>query len=462
MTLFARSGLRRFMSPAMPAGEAAPTRRILRGALNGAAAAALLAGCADAGAPERAAAPAPRPAAEAAKPAPAAAPKPAPRPQTPAEIAAGFAAWKAGFRPKAIAEGVPPALFDRAFATVSANERVMRLDAFQPEFVRPIWEYLDTAVSDQKVAKGREKLAANARLLADIESRYGVDRQIVAAIWGVETQFGDIRGDINVFEGLGTLAFDGRRQDFAESQLIAAFRIVERGEISPEAMIGSWAGAMGHTQFIPTSYLDYAADYDGDGRKNIWGEDPADALASTAQYLSKFGWKKGEPWGVEVKLPRGFELSLADDGTRRSVAEWRALGVTLADGRALPDHGEASILLPAGAQGPAFAAFQNFRVIKRYNNATSYAMAVGLLGERILGAPEHDFGWPRDQRKMAIEEMKEVQALLNRLGYPAGVPDGIIGPNTRGAARDFQIAKGLPADGFVNAPLLDALRAAAR
>ncbi|MGG7566529.1 lytic murein transglycosylase [Rhodovulum sp. DZ06] len=432
-----------------------------RRALAAAGLAALAAGCASAGAPENAAAPTPRPAAE--TPAPQAAktaPRPEPRPMNPAEMERSFAAWRADFRARALAQGVSAALFDQAFANVRPNTRVMELDAFQPEFVRPIWAYLDSAVSDTRVTTGREKRAALAPLLAEIEDRHGVDREAVLAIWGVETNFGTIRGSINVFEALGTLAWHGRRKDFAEEQLLAAFRIVAAGEITPEAMVGSWAGAMGHTQFIPTSYLAYAADHDGDGRRNVWGEDPGDGLASTAAYLARFGWEQGAPWGAEVKLPAGFDLSLADQKIRRSPEAWSALGVTAADGGPVPAHGEASIILPAGASGPAFAVFNNFRVIKRYNNATSYAMAVGLLAQRIGGAPDPAYAWPRDQRRMSVEEMKEVQALLNGLGFNAGVPDGIIGPNTQGAIRAFQRSRGLPADGFVNAPLLDALRGA--
>jgi membrane-bound lytic murein transglycosylase B len=430
---------------------------------------ALLAGCAAAEAPATAGAPparpaqnAPqRPAQNAATPVPVPRPDPAVEARAAAEADMSFAAWRADFRGRAIAAGIPAALFDQAFAGVKLNPRVEELDAYQPEFVRPIWAYLDSAVSDTRVARGREQRAALVPLLAEIETRHGVDREVVLAIWGIESNYGSNRGAINVIEALATLAHQGRRREFAEQQLIAALKIIQGGEISARAMVGSWAGAMGHTQFIPTSYADYAVDETGDGKRDIWGDDPSDALASTAAYLARFGWQKGAPWGTEVTLPRGFDLSLADQAIRRGVGTWTALGVTGPGGGLVADHGEASIILPAGADGPAFAVFQNFRVIKRYNNATSYAMAVGLLGQRIGGAPADDFAWPRGQRTLTVDEMSEVQALLNRLGHPAGIPDGIIGPNTQGAIRAFQRARRLAPDGHVSAPLLDALRAAA-
>ncbi|MFT6775077.1 MAG: membrane-bound lytic murein transglycosylase B [Paracoccaceae bacterium] len=453
--------------------------RARRGALAVAIALIALTGCASADAPATSAAPAPRPGAQdsapAAAPKPAASPAtsataaspiPAPRPdpaataRAAAEELASFAAWRAAFRVRALAAGIRPALFDRAFQGVTPNARVTELDAFQPEFVRPIWAYLDSAVSATRVAKGREKRAELSRLLADIETRHGVDRDVVLAIWGIESNFGANRGNIGVIEALATLAHHGRRQEFAETQLIAALRILDAGEVAPDAMRGSWAGAMGHTQFIPTSYADYAVDQTGDGKRDVWGEDPSDALASTAAYLARFGWTQGAPWGAEVRLPSGFDLSLADQSVRRGAGVWSALGVSLANGAPLPDMGEMSIILPAGADGPAFAAYPNFRVIKRYNNATSYAMAVGILAQRIGGAADPAFAWPRDQRTLTVAEMSEVQALLGLLGHPAGVPDGIIGPNTQAAIRAFQRARGLVPDGHVSAPLLDALRAA--
>ncbi|MEO0999552.1 MAG: lytic murein transglycosylase [Pseudomonadota bacterium] len=313
-------------------------------------AAGALAGCAEAEAPPTATAPAPRPES--------------------VSVGASFTAWREGFRPRALAAGIAPATFDAAFAGVGVSAEVLERDAFQPEFTRPIWEYLDRAVSEARVANGRENLAARRAALDAISARYGVEPQVIVAVWGLESAYGAVRGDLGVIESLATLAHQGRRRSFGEEQLIAALRILQAGDTNPASMRGSWAGAMGHTQFIPTSYLEYAVDFTGDGRRDIWGEDPTDALASTANYLSRFGWTAGQPWGVEAQLPAGFDFALADQSIRRPVAEWRALGVTTVGGGALPDHGLAAVLAPAGAAGPVFVVFNNFRVIKRYNNAT--------------------------------------------------------------------------------------------
>ncbi|MFV0473384.1 MAG: lytic murein transglycosylase, partial [Pikeienuella sp.] len=325
---------------------------------------------------------------------------------------------------------------------------------------RPIWEYLDSAVSDTRVANGRAGLAANAKALAEIEQRYGVDKEVVVAIWGLESAYGENFGSIPVVESLATLAYEGRRRDFAEQQLIEALRILQAGDVTPARMVGSWAGAMGHTQFIPTSFQEYAVDFTGDGRRDLWAADPSDALASTANYLARFGWVLNAPWGVEAKLPAGFDYALADQSLKRPVAEWRAMGVTTVDGAALPDHGEAAILLPAGARGPAFVIFQNFNVIRRYNNATSYALAVGHLGERIGGAGSFRTPWPRGDRPLSRSETQEMQRLLTGLGHDTQGVDGIIGPNSRDAIRAFQRASGLVPDGYPAAGLLSALRAA--
>jgi membrane-bound lytic murein transglycosylase B len=333
----------------------------------------------------------------------------------------------------------------------------MRLDSSQPEFARPIWEYLDSAVSDTRVATGRRLAAEKADDLARIEAAYGVDSEIVLAIWGLESAFGANYGDIPVIRALATLAWEGRRRDFAEEQLLQALRILDAGEFGPERMVGSWAGAMGHTQFIPTSFAAYAVDFDGDGRRDLWREDALDALASTANYLARFGWKRGAPWGVEARLPAGFDYALAD-GTRRPLAEWARLGVTTLDGAPLPSAGDAAIIAPAGARGPIFAVYDNFYVIRRYNNATSYALAVGHLGARIAGAGPFRQSWPRDDRTLSRTEKRELQIMLTRLGYDTGGVDGVVGPDTRTAIRGWQAAQGLPADGYDSGDLLDAVR----
>lgn len=378
-----------------------------------------------------------------------------------AQSYASFADWRAAFRGRATAAGVTGATFDRAFSGVRENQRVLELDRRQPEFTRPIWEYLDSAVSDTRVANGREKAAAEATTLAGIEQRFGVEKEVALAIWGLESAYGFNMGSIPVIESLATLAFEGRRRAFAEEQLIEALRIIQAGDVAPAAMVGSWAGAMGHTQFIPTSFQAYAVDYTGDGRRDVWAADPADALASTANYLARFGWTFGQPWGVEARLPQGFDYAIADQSIRRPVADWRAIGVTRIDGSPLPDHGEASVITPAGAQGPVFVVFGNFRVIKRYNNATSYALAVGHLSDRIGGGSPFAASWPRGDRPLSRSENMEMQGLLTRLGYDTQGVDGIIGPNSVAAIRGFQRSRGMVPDGYATARFLEALRAAA-
>jgi membrane-bound lytic murein transglycosylase B len=334
----------------------------------------------------------------------------------------------------------------------------MRLDGRQAEFTKPIWEYLDGAASPDRIAGGRAERARLEPTLAAIERRYGVDRQAVLAIWGMETNYGGFRGDIPVVESLATLAYEGRRQAWAEEQLLAALRILQAGDVTPARMRGSWAGAMGHTQFVPTSYLAFAVDFTGDGRRDVWGEDPTDALASAANYLARSGWRRGQPWGVEVRLPAGFNYGSADQSNVRPVADWRARGVTGRDGAPLPDHGPAAIIAPAGASGPAFAVYQNFFVIKKYNNATSYAMGVGHLGDRIMGGAPIAGAWPRHERALSRTEKIELQTRLTASGYPAGKTDGVIGPDTIAAIRAYQTRAGLTPDGFATAQLLESLR----
>jgi membrane-bound lytic murein transglycosylase B len=375
---------------------------------------------------------------------------------SPAPAHRGFATWIEGFRPRALRAGIRGDTFDRAFAGVAYDGEIVARDRRQPEFTRAIWDYLDSAVSDTRIANGRARLAADGAVLAAVEARLGVEKEVVAAIWGLESGYGSYRGSTPVIGALATLAFDGRRGAFFEEQLIAALRIVQSGDVVPARMTGSWAGAMGHTQFIPTSYLAYAVDFGGDGRRDIWGDDPADALASAANYLARHGWTRGQPWGVEVRLPAGLDARVA--GSRRSIAEWRAAGLVLADGGRLPDHGPAALFLPAGLRGPAFLTFDNFRVIKRYNNADSYALAVGHLADRLAGAGPIRAAWPRGDRPLTRDEREELQRLLTARGYDTGGIDGRIGPATLAAIRAFQAAAGMAPDGYVSLELLMRLR----
>ena len=384
----------------------------------------------------------------------------APQEATPAAVAndASLQSWITAFRDRALAAGIAPATLDRAFADVRHDPDALRRDRNQAEFTKTIWDYLDTAVSDDRVANGRAALARHATTLDRIEARYGVDKEIVVAIWGLESAYGTYRGDRPLIGSLATLAQDSRRPAFFEDQLLAALRIVQAGDVTPDRMTGSWAGAMGHTQFMPTSYLTHAVDFTGDGRRDIWGEDPADALASTAAYLAHFGWTHAMPWGLEVTLPAGFDYAQSGERVKKSVADWQALGVRPASGGALPDHGPASVLLPAGHQGAAFLVFANFMVIERYNTADAYVIAVGHLADRIAGGAPIRAPWPREDRALLAPERTELQTRLTAAGYDTQGVDGRIGPNTIAAVRAWQRAQGLTPDGYPSLAILTRLR----
>lgn len=374
------------------------------------------------------------------------------------EANAGFDRWVSGFRGRALGKGISAGTFERAFAGAYYDPEVIKRDRRQAEFTKPIWEYLDSATSDSRIANGRAALAANRGALERIEARFGVPKEVVVAVWGMESNYGTFRGTMRVIPSLATLAYDGRRGAFFEEQLVAALRILQAGDITVDRMTGSWAGAMGHTQFIPTSYLGFAVDFTGDGRRDIWSDDPTDALASTANYLAKSGWRTGQPWGMEVTLPRGFNYGLAGKGTRKAVADWRALGVTTADGGRIPDHGPASILAPAGAKGVAFLIFDNFRAISRYNNADSYVIGVGHLADRIGGAGPFRTPWPRDDKALTANEREELQRRLTSAGFDTGGVDGKIGPDTINAIRAYQASIGVDPDGYATPDLLRRLR----
>ena len=369
----------------------------------------------------------------------------------------GFRNWIAEFRSRAVAAGIRKATLDAAFAGVQYDRSVIKLDRNQSEFNKQIWDYLDTAVSSTRVANGRKAMARNSAALDRIEAQYGVDKAVVTAIWGLESAFGAARGNNPLIASLATLAYDGRRGPFFEEQLIAALKIVQSGDVAPRAMTGSWAGAMGHTQFMPTSYLTHAVDFTGDGRRDLWSDDPTDALASTAAYLKHFGWIKGQPWGVEVRLPKGFDLVRARRSLTRSPAAWADEGIRDVQGRAVPNYGKAAILLPAGASGAAFMIFDNFAVIERYNKADAYVIGVGHLSDRLKGGPAIQAVWPRQHRAISSSQRKEIQRRLQRKGFAVEKIDGIIGPNTIDAIRAFQKSAGLSADGFPTQDLLTAL-----
>ena len=379
---------------------------------------------------------------------------------TPVLPTQSFDEWQAGFRQQALHSGVRADLFERAFAGVTPDLSVIKADRSQPEFSRPVWEYLEGAISPTRVRRGQAMLNQYGDVLRGIEQRYGVEPQVLVAVWGMESSFGQIQGDKSVIRSLATLAYEGRRPDFAQSQLLAALQILQNGDIQPERMLGSWAGAMGQTQFIPTTYNSHAVDFDGDGRRDIWNS-AADALASTANYLQSSGWQRGQPWGQEVQLAANFDYALADGSSRKPVSEWQRLGVASLAGATLPagsENAQAALVLPAGYRGPAFLVFDNFRAILKYNNSSSYALGVGLLSQRFQGGGYIQGEWPKDDLPLTRTERIELQSLLSARNYDAGAPDGIIGANTRKAIRSAQQSMGWPADGYPTHKLLESLR----
>ncbi|GAA0776954.1 lytic murein transglycosylase [Roseibium denhamense] len=371
----------------------------------------------------------------------------------------GFSRFVADFWPTARAAGVSAQTYNSVFAGMEPDTDTLRLMDRQSEFVKPIWEYLDSAVSESRVEKGRELLQQYGPVLRQIEARFGVDREAVLAIWGMETNYGGFMGRHNVIQALATLAYAApRRKSFWERELVTALNIVQAGHVRFQDMEGSWAGAMGHTQFMPSSWKAYAADYDGDGRRDIWTSIP-DALASTASYLKKHGWQTGKTWGYEVQLPSGFDYHLADGEKTKTLSEWTRYGVQRMNGRDFPRPSDNAILvLPAGANGPAFLMLRNFYVIKRYNNATAYALAVGHLADRIIGGGPLAGDWSRQHLPLTRSETKELQALLNRRGFQVGAADGKVGPATRRGIRAFQVSRGLVPDGYASAVLLAKLK----
>ena len=381
-------------------------------------------------------------------------PKPSPDDTT---LEQGFVRWIADFRASARSAGISDATLRLAFDNVHYLPRVVELDGAQPEFTRAVWDYLDNTVTAQRIATGLDKLTQLRREADAAAARYGVPPAIVVAIWGMESNFGSNYGSTPTIDALATLGFEGRREDWARRELMAALKILDNGDIDRDHMIGSWAGAMGQTQFLPSNFLAYAVDADGDGRRDIWGS-MADVMSSTANFLSRSGWQAGNPWGVEVQLPTGFDYGRADTSVRQSSTQWAAEGVRSMDGQPLPAIDDSMVLLPAGARGPAFLVGPNFRAILRYNNSTSYALAVGLLSQRLAGGAGVQATWPRDLQSLSRSQLVAMQTALNQRAFASGTPDGMMGPATRDGLRRYQRSIGLPADGYPTMELLGRLQ----
>jgi lytic murein transglycosylase len=377
-----------------------------------------------------------------------------------ADAVPGFADWLAGFRARMLLDGYPVELLDRELNGLTPDPAVVRADGRQPEFSRPVGDYIKGVVTAERVRQG-QGFYAGLPFLPAVEARFGVPREVLLGIWAMESGFGKIQGDMDVVRSMATLAAEGRRRDFAETQIKAALQIIATGEATRATLRGSWAGAMGQTQFIPTSFLSAAVDQDGDGKRDIWASQ-ADALASAANLLSCGGWKKGVGWAREVILPSGFDYGLAE-GPKNSPPWWEAAGARLADGRGWSEADRAAdavLLLPSGAAGPAFLALPNHFTIRTYNNSLAYALAVGLLADRFSGLPGPVTPWPAET-PLSVADRKAAQDALRKLGFDPGGSDGVIGAGSRAALRAWQKARGRPADAYLSADVVQALTAEA-
>ena len=372
--------------------------------------------------------------------------------------AANFDRCVAGFWPEAARRGVSQASFERFTADLSPDLRIMDLMDSQPEFTKAVWDYLDILVTDARIARGREVLAKNAATFAAVEKAYGVDRYIIAAIWGIESNYGTQGGDRSVLNSTATLACIGRRQGYFKDEFLAALEILHHGDLTPQQMRGSWAGAFGATQFMPTAFKKFAVDFDRDGKRNAVDDIP-DIIASTAAKFKKDNWKPGQTLGYEVEVPQGFNYLHADRAKSYTIAQWEHLGVRRAGGKPFPRNTDKAFLLaPAGADGPGFLMLGNFRSIMRYNPSEAYALAIGHFADRLRGGMPFVQAWPRQERVLSRDERLELQQLLAQRGFYRGEPDGNLGGETKKALRSFQASIGAPADGFASSGVLDRLR----
>ena len=373
-----------------------------------------------------------------------------------------FASCLAKLRGEAAAKGVRGETFDTHTVALAPDMAVIGFLDAQPEFVTPIWDYLAALVDEERVADGRAMLTQWNEVLAEVERRYGVDAETVVAVWGVESNYGRNFGSRPLLTSLSTLSCFGRRQAFFRGEFFTTLKILQEGHVAPERLSGSWAGAFGHTQFMPSTFMRLAVDFDGDGRRDLIDSVP-DALASTANFLARAGWRSDLRWGFEVRLPRGMDTADAGRRNKQPMADWAARGVRRADGSALPAGGApAGLMLPAGREGPAFLVTRNFDALYSYNAAESYGLAIAHLSDRLRGGAPFVAAWPTDDPGLSRAERRELQRLLIARGHDIGEPDGMIGARTREALQREQAALGLPADGRAGQRALQALRAAAR
>jgi len=380
----------------------------------------------------------------------------------PARADDAFARCLAKLQPAAQAAGVSASTWREHTAGLAPDPSVLERLDFQPEFRIPIWDYLAGLVDDERVADGRARLAEHGRTLAEVERRFGVDPATVVAVWGVESDFGRSRGRYPIVQSLATLSCAGRRQPFFRGELFATLRIVQGGHLAPDQLIGSWAGAFGQTQFMPSTYERLAVDFDGDGRRDLVASIP-DALASTAHFLQRAGWRTGEPWGFEVRLPAGLDLNGEGRRVKRPLSAWTARGVRRADGSPLARDGlgadaRAGLLAPAGAAGPAFLVLRNFDAIYSYNAAESYGLAIAHLADRLRGGAPFVAPWPTDDPGLSRAERRELQRLLIARGHDIGEVDGMLGERSRAAIRAEQQRLGQEPTGRAGQKLLAALR----
>lgn len=369
-----------------------------------------------------------------------------------------FSRWLTDVRAEATSEGISQHTLDRAFAGVLPIPRVVELDRQQPEFVQTFWRYFGSRVTPERVLRGRENLKEHHELLTRIAQRYGVEPEVIVAFWGLETNYGSNTGHFRAVDALATLAYNGRRAAFFRKELLAILSLMEKGDV-PIDVQSSWAGALGQMQFMPSTYLAYAEDFDGDGRRDLWNS-LDDAFASAGHYLSAMGWESAQPWGQEVRLPETFDYYLSGWDTKLAASDWYRLGVRNLTGPDLKGKATVgSIVLPAGAvQGPALLVYKNFNTIMRWNRSTFYAVAVGNLSDQIAGDRPFQAGGDRNEPRLARADILEIQARLGALGYDTGGVDGIIGSQTRRAIRGFQRSQSLPPDGHPSVTVLHELR----